>query len=305
MKLGTTESAKFKKLKRRLKQPAWAVIGVLEAVWYFTCRNSPCGDIGRHSNEDIAADMEWDDDADELIDALVYAGFLDLSSQYRLVVHDWPEHCPNWVRANIVRHKKQFCVAEDSTKQAIDDTKEPPKESPIGTSHLFYSSQSNPIDSNSINTNPSIGVGGEGRAPPAFDRKILDPINFDPWLQAFLPMWDATPGVVKQGSQISEMERREIEKRLADPWWEKNWRRALEMFPLPWFQSQGNLVGLLSFLEDGFVQKVCQRKYHNKWSKPSSKRESKVDEIVDVISQVQEMQDRRESAANPGMRRLT
>jgi len=152
-----------------------------------------------------------------------------------------------------------------------------------------------------------LGVVGASveQPPPAFDRKILDPINFDPWLQAFLPMWDATPGVVKQGSQISEMERREIEKRLADPWWEKNWRRALEMFPLPWFQSQGNLVGLLSFLEDGFVQKVCQRKYHNKWSKPSSKRESKVDEIVDVISQVQEMQDRRESAASSVMRRLT
>lgn len=136
----------------------------------------------------------------------------------------------------------------------------------------------------------------EDFAPQAFDRKVLDPINFDPWLQAFLAMWDATPGVVKQGCQVSEMERREIEKRLADPWWEKNWRRALEMFPLPWFQSQGNLVGLLSFLEDGFVQKVCQRKYHNKWSKPSSKRESKVDEIVDVISQVQELEDRRNTA---------
>lgn len=154
-----------------------------------------------------------------------------------------------------------------------------------------------------------LGVIGasDDQPPQAFDRKILDPINFDPWLQAFLAMWDATPGVVKQGSQISEMERREIEKRLADPWWEKNWRRALEMFPLPWFQSQGNLVGLLSFLEDGFVQKVCQRKYHNKWTKQQKPRgESKVDEIVDVISQVQEMQDRRDSAAHASAtRRLT
>ena len=72
MKLGATESIKFKKLKMRLKLPHWQAVGLLESIWMFTARNAPLGDIGRHSDEDIAAAIEWSGDPQEMVGAMIH-----------------------------------------------------------------------------------------------------------------------------------------------------------------------------------------------------------------------------------------
>ncbi|MCF7848734.1 MAG: hypothetical protein K9M45_07790 [Kiritimatiellales bacterium] len=95
---------KFKKLKRRLDLPLWQVKGLLEAVWNLTAQTAYRGDIGKLSNDDIAASIEWDGDADELIMALLETGWLDKSENHRLVVHDWEDHCAKYVKANIARY---------------------------------------------------------------------------------------------------------------------------------------------------------------------------------------------------------
>ena len=78
MKREATQSVKFLKLKRRLRLSRWQAMGLLESIWDCAYSNAREGDIGRLSNEDIAACIEWDDDADELIGALVETGWLDM-----------------------------------------------------------------------------------------------------------------------------------------------------------------------------------------------------------------------------------
>lgn len=108
MKTTTVNSIKFLKLKRRLGLPHWQAVGLLEAVWLFCMTNAQDGGIGRHSNEDIAAAIEWDGDADQLIKNLVDTGWLDRHPEVRLCVHDWDQHAPNFIRAVIAKQGKKF-----------------------------------------------------------------------------------------------------------------------------------------------------------------------------------------------------
>ena len=81
-------SPKLKRLKRRLQIPQYAAVGLLESLWHMTSEPAPRADIGRWSNEDIAAQLEWDPKvhADYLIEALVACGWLDEHPAQRLVV---------------------------------------------------------------------------------------------------------------------------------------------------------------------------------------------------------------------------
>lgn len=136
MKKDTVTKLKFKRLQRRLKLSLWQTIGVLEAIWHCTLMNAPDGDIGRLSNEEIAAAIEWDDDSETLILTLVECGWLDLDEAHRLVVHDWSDHCPTYLKGSYERFGKSFAgqnakhdakhYAKDSAKDhAKHDAKQP------------------------------------------------------------------------------------------------------------------------------------------------------------------------------------
>ena len=128
MKAGTESSIKFKRLKRRLALPHWQVVGLLESLWSVTRQSAPRGDIGRFSDEDIAASIEWDGDESELISTLVESGFLDRCPTHRLVVHDWADHCPTYIKGNLKNKGVAFAVADlvpDSSMGLSPPTKSP------------------------------------------------------------------------------------------------------------------------------------------------------------------------------------
>jgi len=133
VKPSTTQSIKFAKLKRRLKLCHWQAVGVLESIWLFTQLNSPGGNIGKLSNEDIAAGIEWDGDADEFVEAMIAIRFFDVCPVNRLIIHDWEEHCPTWVKGNMVKYGKKFAHIHTSPK---DGPKEPPKEPRINAPNV-------------------------------------------------------------------------------------------------------------------------------------------------------------------------
>jgi len=112
MKAGTESSIKFKRLKRRLSLPHWQVVGLLESLWSVTRQSAPRGDIGRFADEDIAASIEWDGDESELIATLVECGFLDRCGTHRLVVHDWADHCPTYIKGNLKNKGETFAVSD-------------------------------------------------------------------------------------------------------------------------------------------------------------------------------------------------
>ena len=132
MKAGTTENVKFLRLQRRLRESKRGTVGLLEMLWHATCKNAPAGDIGaKLSNEEIATLCDWDGDHDDLVEALVEAGWLDRCKTHRLVVHDWQDHCPSYVKANNAKYRKG--LARPLTDAAAEAPKEVPKEVPRDT----------------------------------------------------------------------------------------------------------------------------------------------------------------------------
>ena len=134
MKVGTMDLLKFKRLVRRLKESNRGVVGLLEMLWAGVAKNCPRGDIGRFCNEDIAVMVDWDGDADDLVAALVECRWLDEDDECRLVVHDWADHCPNYLKANINRlggfFGRRLDVSTVSTVEPETHPKTPSKTHP-------------------------------------------------------------------------------------------------------------------------------------------------------------------------------
>jgi hypothetical protein len=70
----------------------WGAVGILEGLWHFTARYAPAGDIGRHTDEDIARFLGWSGNAATLVSGLAKAGWIDRCPCHRARVHDWPDH---------------------------------------------------------------------------------------------------------------------------------------------------------------------------------------------------------------------
>ena len=120
MKLNTINHPKVLRLRRRLTLPAWGAVGLLESLWHLTAQHAKDGALGKtFTNEDIANAIGWEGDPDQLIDALVSSGWLDVCEVNRLVVHDWHDHCPEFVKGNIRRMKKEFASDPNSVGNSV------------------------------------------------------------------------------------------------------------------------------------------------------------------------------------------
>lgn len=111
MKANTPELMKFKRLQRKLNESKRGIVGLLESMWIETAKNCPQGDIGRFTNEEIAIMVDWDGDPDLLVATLVECRWLDACSLCRLVVHDWDDHCPTYVKGGLAKQGKDIAIA--------------------------------------------------------------------------------------------------------------------------------------------------------------------------------------------------
>jgi hypothetical protein len=108
VKRETLRHPKTYDLAARLKTDRPAVLGRLQLLWDYTGEVATRGDIGKWPNAVIAAACEWTGAPDEFVQALVDSRWLDEHSTYRLVVHDWPDHCEKWVKLKLKRSKTSF-----------------------------------------------------------------------------------------------------------------------------------------------------------------------------------------------------
>jgi hypothetical protein len=122
VKREATGSTKMKKLCRLLDIRMYEAIGILESLWHLTAREAPQGDIGKLSNEDIALGLDWRDDPEKLITALLDARWLDMSRHVRLVVHDWHEHADESVKRKLVRNGLSFLSVESCLGAALQSS---------------------------------------------------------------------------------------------------------------------------------------------------------------------------------------
>lgn len=84
-------------------------VGIVESIWQFTAKHALRGDIGKWSDEEIAEAIDATDwPAEQLIEALVKAKWLDRQEGCRLIVHDWDAHCEDSVHLALARKTEHF-----------------------------------------------------------------------------------------------------------------------------------------------------------------------------------------------------
>lgn len=178
MKRGTIESPKLRLLTKRLNINMAQAIGTLEALWHFTARSAPEGDIGRHADEVIAEACFWDGDPQELINALVETHWVDRDDGHRLLIHDWPDHADDAIHKRLADHGRTFAdgtrsrrdksrqVLTHPDKSAVVSTPEPvPVPEPVPEPVLTQSEKSG---KSYLSLSPRRGGGGgKGGNPPA------------------------------------------------------------------------------------------------------------------------------------------
>lgn len=106
---GTLTHRKTRRLAKALGIPPTYALGILEALWHVTAEQHPDGAIGRMSNRDIAEEMFYDGDSDELIEALEASGWIDAREDCGYYVHDWHVHADSYVHAHLA--KRILCFA--------------------------------------------------------------------------------------------------------------------------------------------------------------------------------------------------
>lgn len=112
MKLEALDHPKTLELASQLDVEIPTAIGYLELFWAFVAKKTPQGDVGKWSDGVIAHGCLWRGKASQFVHALTIAGFVDVDGKHRLLVHDWPQHCPNWVRAKLKKEGLAFLLKE-------------------------------------------------------------------------------------------------------------------------------------------------------------------------------------------------
>ena len=101
MKAGSKDHIKIKRLKRALGISVCHAVGIIETLIQVAIQSADDGGIGRYSNEDLAIEIDWPGDADKLVAALLECGWVDPDDELRLVIHDWVEHAPDFIKERL------------------------------------------------------------------------------------------------------------------------------------------------------------------------------------------------------------
>ena len=142
MKKAVLNHPKTAALMRELDISRRDALGLLTLLWSFTAEYAQRGDIGRWSNQEIAAAVDWPpDDADRLIAALVQTRWIDekwtddAGETHRLVIHHWGDHAEDWVMKRLKRAGLEPVSPRRRTTAAIVGQRPPAQPSPSKRSH--------------------------------------------------------------------------------------------------------------------------------------------------------------------------
>lgn len=112
MKAGTLDKVKCVELQHALGMARWQVCGILQCLWFVTSDNAPQGDIGKFTDDAIADAMGMDRELfSRVLEALIACRWVDRSAKHRLVIHDWSDHCEQYVKRRLERMKLLFVEA--------------------------------------------------------------------------------------------------------------------------------------------------------------------------------------------------
>ena len=213
---------KVKHLARMLGISLPDAIGRLHLLWWWAMDYAQDGDLSRYEAEDIADAMMWDEDPRQLVDALIQCGgkghgFLDMTEDGSLFLHDWNENCGDEYRkrASEAQRLREYRAKKRDERTS---TESPQSESvhvqhDERTSTYAYANENVHVrgeekrgeekkGDNTPPTPPSQGGGAEGEAYPpdfesfwaAYPRRVEKKAAFKAWL-----------GVVRHGADPAEV----------------------------------------------------------------------------------------------------
>jgi hypothetical protein len=163
MKAGTQNHVKTKRLKRVLGIPLYRAVGILESIWLLCCDCCDEGNIGKFTDDEIADYLEWDGKPSELVCGLAESGWTDTDDTGRPVVHDWLEHCPEYIKERV---RKRQVRAAKSNKQTTYVLPKPDNSGQVRDQPPLVPSIPNPTQPNQFQPNPTkIPPGGGGASP--------------------------------------------------------------------------------------------------------------------------------------------
>lgn len=179
MKRETLRHPKTHDLASRLGCERPTALGYLMLLWDLTAEVAIAGDIGKWPNGAISGGCDWRGDADRFIRALVDSGWLDEDEEHRLVIHDWGQHCENWVRAKAQKLGIRLLGCDVQSQTHKSGTQEPN----LTAGHKSGSFSRDRTEPNQSNPIPvpvagdlTISVGRNGRSKT---RKPLDKIDIE------------------------------------------------------------------------------------------------------------------------------
>lgn len=192
MKHQVPESMKFKKLMRLLSSSKPLTAGLLELLWVATQKNAPRGDIGKFDNLSIAIECGWDGDADDFVSALIETGWLDEDDEFRLIVHDWKDHAPYYIKG-VVAKQGGFACPSLKSSTIVEDYSHERNDIPVGN---FSQEQRNLTKPNVTKRNLT---------KPNLNQRVVEnstvphqrPIEFDDW-------WNSLKAITKRDKVKSQ-----------------------------------------------------------------------------------------------------
>jgi len=268
MKVGTDSKLKFKKLKMRLRLALWEATGLLESIWAFASRDAQDGDIGKFSNEEIALSIEWERDPDDLIDAMVACGWFDKDPEFRLIIHDWSQHVPNWLKGNHKKHGKEFADVIARRRGATKERpREPRKERPrdVAKEHPRETRCEAAQGSEDAATIPSHVIPSQNQVKSS-QVKTASGADAGPSkdeAEEFVEAWNGTR--LTGCRKLTDARRRLLGTRLKNADWRASWREALRMADASPFcrgvNDRGWKADIEWFLRPDTTTKIMEGKY--------------------------------------------
>ena len=182
MKVGTQSHPKFLRLCRRLGVPSYGVAGILELLWMLCVSgNRLDGSLEGYDDEDIAAYVGWDGKPDVLIEALVASGWLDRGEGGDLSVHDYEDHCPDYVK----KRAKRRTTVTDGDRAADNGGRRSPRGTKIGVGPPSLKSQPNQTQPNQTKPKNIVGASAPTRSNASRSTRSKYTADFEQFWEAY------------------------------------------------------------------------------------------------------------------------
>lgn len=171
-------------------------LGHLQLLFSLAQESFQNGEIGLHPDGFIAEDCGWEGDKNTFIAALVKCGFIDTytdkNTPTRLVIHDWFENSPNFIKQKYYRGKLT------QSPEVIEDMKQ------RGTCpdvFLKHSDNQPKINDNQTNSNEALSKAKQSKAKQSFKTTSCDSNERTERDVAFAKFWDDYPKSRKRQKQ--------------------------------------------------------------------------------------------------------